>query len=101
MERKEVFRQRLCALRAGMRLSQKKIADALGMSTVGYQYYEYGRKLPSFDTLPKLAVLFNVSSDYLLGLSDDPHLPRMDEETRELFRAVHAFKAKQAQGQPA
>lgn len=92
MERKELFRKRLCNLRAARQLSQKKVADALGISTVGYQYYEYGRKMPSFDTLPKLAEVFDVSSDYLLGLSDDPHLPRMDEETKNLFLALRALK---------
>lgn len=35
--------------------------------------WETGRGWPSADTIPVLAVLFGVSTDYLYGLTDDPH----------------------------
>ena len=67
MEAEKVFVERLRRLRAVKGISQQKAADALGITKVGYQNYEYGRKMPSFSTLPRLADYFDVSSDYLLG----------------------------------
>ena len=101
MDTERIFSERLRYLRQEKGVSQQKVANELGITKVGYQNYEYGRKMPSFQKLPRLAEVFNVPSDYLLGLSDDPHLPRMDEETRNLFLAMKAFKEKsngQAQG---
>lgn len=101
MDTERIFTERLRCLRQAKGVSQQKIANELGMTKVGYQNYEAGRRRPTFEILPRLADFFNVSLDYLTGRSDDPHLPRMDEETRNLFLAMKAFKEKsngQAQG---
>lgn len=79
MEREEIFRTRLRGLRADKKLSQQKVADGIGMTKVGYQNYEMGRQTPNFALLPKLAVFYNVSLDYLLGLSDEPRELRKQE----------------------
>lgn len=53
--------------------SQQKIAEELGFSnrqTIGYYYN--GSQSPSLETLAKIAEYFNVTSDYLLGLTDAP-----------------------------
>ena len=73
------FSERLRELRAASGLSQQKVADGLGMTKVGYQNYEYGRRTPSFEVLSKLADFFNVSADYLLGRTDELHLPTKEE----------------------
>ena len=92
MNTKEIFRKRLREARQAKGLSQQKVADYLGLTKIGYQNYEAGRTTPSFDRLPGIARFFGVSLDYLLGLSDDPHLPQMDEETKNLFLALKALK---------
>ncbi len=92
MDAREIFSQRVKQLRLSKGVSQQQVADALGITKPGYQNYEYGRKTPSFAVLPLLADFFDVSTDYLLGRSDDPHLPRMDDETRSLFLALKALK---------
>lgn len=92
MQMEKTFANRVRKLRGEKGVSQQKVADAIGITKAGYQFYEYGEQLPSFATLPRLAKFFDVSADYLLGLSDDPHLPNMDEETRNLFLALKAFK---------
>lgn len=53
-------------------LLQKDIAQAAEISLRTYQRYESGERLPDTDVLSKLADFFNVSTDYLLGRSDDP-----------------------------
>lgn len=88
----KIFSERVRGLRLAKGVPQQKVADALGVTKPAYQGYEYGSKTPSFAILPLVADFFDVSTDYLLGRSDDPHLPRMDEETKNLFLALRALK---------
>ncbi len=64
--------ERLIELRNKNNLLQKDVAQATDLSIVGYQRYEYGTRKPTSDIIIKLCNYFNVSADYLLGLSDDP-----------------------------
>lgn len=62
--------EKLKALRLERQLSQAKVAEAIGCSTRAYCHYEAGERILPYDLLKKLCVLFDVSADYLLGLSD-------------------------------
>lgn len=55
-------------------LIQKDVAAVLGMKQSSYAQYEQREKpvTPSADVIIKLATAYNISSDYLLGLTDDP-----------------------------
>ncbi|WP_258959121.1 helix-turn-helix domain-containing protein [Paenibacillus tyrfis] len=64
--------KRLRELRGKKKWTQKEVAEKLGITESGYGYYEQGRREPSNETLNKLAELFSVSTDYLLGRTDDP-----------------------------
>lgn len=66
------FTNRLQLLKAERNLLQKDIAQAAKISLRTYQRYESGERLPDTDVLSKLADYFNVSTDYLLGRSDEP-----------------------------
>ena len=66
------FPERLIFLRKSKGLTQKQVYEAIGMSALGYQRYEYGSREPAFQQLISLADYFNVSLDYLVGRSDDP-----------------------------
>jgi len=59
--------ERLVQLKKERGLLQKDIAKAVGLSVMGYQRYENGKRQPAADTLIKLADYFNVSLDYLTG----------------------------------
>lgn len=65
------FTDRLQALKVERNLLQKDIAQAAEISLRTYQRYESGERLPDTNVLSKLADYFNVSTDYLLGRSDD------------------------------
>ncbi|MCP3741430.1 helix-turn-helix domain-containing protein [Rossellomorea sp. BNER] len=52
--------------------TQEEIAGKLGISRARYSHYENGRSEPDTETLNKLADIFNVSIDYLLGRTNDP-----------------------------
>lgn len=62
----------------GLRKSQ--MASQAGISPQLYQYYEAGTSVPSAAVIKKIAQTFNVTADYLLGLSDEPR-PKPNSET--------------------
>ena len=64
--------ERLKELRLNFGCTQKQIADAINVSPVSVQRFEYGTVRPSIDTLVALADYFDVSLDYLVGRSDEP-----------------------------
>lgn len=76
MDAEQIFSERLRQVRAAKGVSQRAAAVAVGVSKNGYQCYEYGQKLPSFSTLPRLADFFDVSIDYLMGRTDVPQVVR-------------------------
>ena len=53
-------------LREGM--TQQNLADRLGVTKSVVSYYELQARYPSPEVLRKLAMIFHVSSDYLLGI---------------------------------
>ena len=66
------FPDRLKELRKSKNVTQKSVADYIGVGERLYQNYEYGKHKPNYDYIIKLAEYFNVSTDYLLGLTDCP-----------------------------
>ena len=64
--------ERLLHIKAERKLLQKDIASHNDIALRTYQGYEKGEYDPSTATLIKLCRYFNVSADYLLGLSDEP-----------------------------
>lgn len=68
------FSDRLKELRMSRNLTQKQVYDAVGMSAIGYQRYEYGDREPAYQKLLALADYFDVSLDYLCGRSDCPDM---------------------------
>lgn len=63
----KIFQDRLYEQRKLNKLTQKEIADYLNISQPSYIRYENGTSEPSYENLVKLADLFDVSIDYLLG----------------------------------
>jgi len=64
--------ERLIQLKKERNLLQKDIAKDTGLSLRAYQYYERDQKDPTSTVLQKLADYFDVSTDYLLGRSNNP-----------------------------
>jgi len=54
-------------LRSSKKMSQKDLADVLGITYQAVSFYENNKRQPSFETLTKIADYFDVSTDYLLG----------------------------------
>lgn len=64
----QLFKDRLKDLRGEKTLQE--VAQDLGLSRATLGYYESGERKPDIEILIKIANYYNVSSDYLLGLSD-------------------------------
>jgi transcriptional regulator with XRE-family HTH domain len=62
--------KRIRDLREMNNLTQKKVAEYLNVSQATYARYETGEIKIDVDSIIKLANLYKVTSDYILGLSD-------------------------------
>ena len=62
--------EKIRKLREETSTPQQKIADLLGVTRQSLSLYEKGERTINVEALGKLAEFFNVSADYLLGLSD-------------------------------
>lgn len=67
-----MYFKRLCDLRTDHDLSQRQVAEHLVCHTKVYGRYERGVREIPVSMLIKLAKLYNTSTDYILGLTDDP-----------------------------
>lgn len=68
--------ERIRNLRVDNDLTQQKVADYLHVKQNIYSQYEIGVLNYPVKVLIKLALLYNVSIDYLVGLTDDPTPPK-------------------------
>ena len=65
------FAERVKALRRERKKTQKEMAEYLEVGLRAYQYYEGAKHYPDVSGLIKMADLFEVSTDYLLGRTDE------------------------------
>ena len=85
--------QTILELRKERGLSQKSVADAVGISQSTIAKIEINRNEATASTIRKLADFFGVSADYLLGRSDEylgavpvlPTAPQLSAEEREII----------------
>ena len=70
------YADRIVDLRKSRGLTQKELADSTSLSEIGVQSYERRRRKPAHDAIISLADFFNVSTDYLLGRTNNPHVLR-------------------------
>lgn len=61
------FTDNLKALRKQKKLTQKELAEQIGIKQNSYSDWENGKNEPSLDNIIKLAEVFYVTTDELLG----------------------------------
>ena len=57
--------------RKELKLTQKEVAQKLNLHSVTYLHYEKGQREPPLAILAEMAIFFDVSVDYLLGLKNE------------------------------
>jgi transcriptional regulator with XRE-family HTH domain len=68
------FGKRLRSLRKQKNMTQKDLADIFKLSESTIGMYERDEREPSFEFVKRIADLFNVTTDYLLGRTNDSNL---------------------------
>ena len=66
-----LLKERLYALRKAKRLRQEETAKLCGICLSTYRRYETGEREPTASVLWRMADVFEVSVDYLIGRTDD------------------------------
>ena len=64
------YRERLRNLREDHDLTQTELGQLLNKSQQGYNHIEAGRAELKIDDLIKICKFYNLSADYLIGLTD-------------------------------
>lgn len=88
-------------LRTESKITQKDLADRIGVTKSVISYYELLERSPSPEVLIKLAAIFNVTTDYLLGI-DKKHTQTLDvsgltdDDVQFLRLAIELLKKKNA-----
>lgn len=72
MDKQNIFGERIYQLRKANGLSQRELGEAVGLSHKAISTIESGTRGTTVDKLVEIAFYFHVSTDYLLGITDDP-----------------------------
>ena len=72
MRMQEVLSQRLKTCRRNHKYTQKEVAIYCDITEKAYQNYELGTREPKISILMRIAKLYQVSLDYLVGLKATP-----------------------------
>lgn len=82
---------RLKDIREDNDLDQNDIAKMLGTTQQQYSRWETGSSKIAVETMAKIAAFYNISLDYLAGLTDipktlngDPYIPKTHKQNRNL-----------------
>lgn len=76
------YGNRIATLRDKQALTQEELAKKLGISRAALSHYEKNRREPDYETLTKIADLFLVTIDYLLGRTNDPSM-KLDDDVKQ------------------
>lgn len=90
----EYFGDKLKSLRKSKKMTQSDLAKRIGVSKWAVTSYEQGRTSPSVEVLIKICETLGVSSDYMLGISDNMTIKMdamglSDEEIRLLLQFLN------------
>lgn len=87
------FRNVLKTLRLKENMTQAQLAQKLGLTKSVISAYETGLRLPSYDILIHIAKIFNVSTDYLLGLENKREIDLSGLTENEITALLELIKA--------
>lgn len=89
------FGNRLRTLRLKANMTQGQLAKKLNLTKSVISAYETDIRLPSYDVLIHIAQIYNVSTDYLLGLERKQEIDLSgltQEETDALLNLIKAMR---------
>lgn len=81
-----MYGRRLRHLRKAHKYTMEDIGRKLGIAKSSYGGYEAESKKPPLDKLTQLAEIYDVSVDYILGLTDDPDPKKERKDISEFLK---------------
>ena len=81
-----MYSVRLRELRKEFRYTLDDIAKKLDIARSTYAGYETGHRKPSLETLSQLATIYNVSTDYILGLTNERDPKKVEYNASEYLK---------------
>lgn len=87
------FGSTLKTLRLRESMTQAQLAQKLGLTKSVISAYENGLRMPSYDILIHTAKIFNVSTDYLLGLEHKQEIDLSGLTKEEIDAILNLVKA--------
>lgn len=91
------FGSNLKELRLKYKMTQKELADKIGVTKSVISYYELQERSPSPEVLIKLSGIFHVTTDYLLGIEQKHSIDvsgLSSEEIAIIERLIELFESK-------
>ncbi len=84
------FGKRLRQLRKERNLTQRQLADLIGVRNSVISFYEVGERTPSLDAVVKLASVLHASADTLLGLEkyETINVSGLSETDKQLVQSL-------------
>lgn len=89
--KEQILSKRLKMLRNEKGYMQKFVADKIGVRSNTLSGYENGTRSPDPDTINKLAELYNVTTDYLLGRTENPEVSEEIEKDEIINKIATEF----------
>lgn len=84
---------RLKVLRTKYNLEQKEVSEMLEIKPSSYSSYETGASTPKAKTIILLSAMYNVTSDYILGINNDYDVVEISSISDiEKYEAIQDFK---------
>jgi len=83
-----MYGDKIATLREQFHLTQKELADEIGITRAALSHYEKNRREPTYDILKKLATFFHVTTDYLLEKTANPITEPLSTNTIKINPAL-------------
>lgn len=90
------FHKKLKELRTKAGMTQMQLGAQIGVTKSVISYYELQERIPSPEILVKLAAIFHVSTDYLLGIEKKSviDVSGLEEEDIAILQQIIAYMRK-------
>lgn len=86
------FATRMKQLKLENNITTKELADKLKVARTTVSNWENGNRNPDFDTLKRIASIFNATTDYLLGKSDIRNQEQSNKQPKQITDVEEAMK---------
>ena len=86
-----MYGTRIATERERLGLTQAELADKVNVSQKSISKYERGDRQPNFETITKLANVFGVSIDYLLGREGAQSIPQSSDPDESLAKFMSDY----------